>query len=108
MSVFMFVYVLYYLGQILASESLFTYPPNKTTADYINASFIPAFEPPCYTDADKQTCLNVCDTNKFCYYDCCVTKDTTLAANTKKAIADYSNNLQILSKFYIVEMYCGF
>jgi hypothetical protein len=83
--------------KVSAAESLFTYPPNKSTVDYTDATFVPAFEPPCNTDADKRAGLNLCGTNKFCYFDYCVTKDTALAANTKKTVSDYSNNLQILS-----------
>lgn len=86
-------------GQITPAESLFTYPQGKTTADYTNASFVPYFEPPCNTDADIRAGLDLCGSNKFCYYDYCVTKDTALALNTKKTVADYSNNLMILSKF---------
>jgi len=83
--------------QITPAESLFTYFNGKTAVNYVNANFVPAFDPPCTTDADKKAGTDLCGTDQFCYFDFCVTKDATLAAGTKATSDGYNSARQILT-----------
>jgi hypothetical protein len=82
--------------QISAAESLFTYFNGKTAADYVNANFVPAFDPPCTTDADKNAGTALCGDDQFCYFDYCVTKDATIASGTLATSSAYNSARQIL------------
>jgi len=82
--------------QIKQEESLFTYPKNKTTADYTDLNFKPEFEAPCKTDTDKKMGVQLCGDNKDCYFDYCMTKDPAVAAGTRATSDGFDNDRKIL------------
>ena len=83
---------------------MFVYPSGRTAADFINAGFIPVFDPPCYTDQDRLLGVQTCGDNKDCYFDYCVTKDTYVAQGTKEIEATFLNNKQMLSEWIYFEL----
>ena len=66
-------------GQILASESLFTYPTGMSSGDFSNLSFVPVFldEIPSLSSAQE-----VCGNDSQCAYDFIQTGNMELALCT--------------------------
>lgn len=69
-----------FIGQIHASDSLFTYPVGKTHQSFQHVDFRPIFN---VTDQCPGNVADVCGDDQACRFDFCTTDDTSLAESTR-------------------------
>lgn len=85
------------LGQIDASQSLFTYRTQESPATFMDLDYVPMFiDNITWTnDSFRQRAESVCGNNTNCLFDVAVTVDTSFGASTKQLEED---NNQINNK----------
>jgi len=79
-----------FLGQIDASQSLFTYQAQESPLTFMDLDYVPMFiDNITWTnDSFRQQAESVCGNNTNCLFDAAVTIDTSFGVATKKLEED--------------------
>ena len=89
------------LGQIDASQSLFTYQAKESPLTFMDLDYVPMFiDNITWTnDSFRQQAESVCGNNTNCLFDVAVTIDTSFGAATKKLEEDNHQMNNKLGKY---------
>lgn len=92
------VNALCYVGRLQTDESIMWYPPQVTSDQFQDKSFIPVFSPVFLSDDDLQNATKLCGEDKNCLLDFALTGNIQVALATKAVNANTKAMEAVLGK----------